>query len=66
MKTEICIAGFSELSPVELQKASGGIHPILIGAAIAALGQIIVDWDNFKNGLLGRPEVPNQFNTGRI
>jgi bacteriocin-like protein len=46
---------YVELSESELRQIEGG--SILGGLAIAAFAQIVGDWDNFKNGLAGRPEV---------
>ena len=42
----------------EMYETRGGsiLLAILGGLAIAAGGEIIGDWDNFKNGLMGRPE----------
>jgi hypothetical protein len=60
MKTELSLEGFSEISPCEQQEINGGVWPILarilVGAAVAAVTEIIDDWDNFKNGLRGLPE----------
>ncbi len=60
MKTELSLEGFSEISPNEQQEINGGILPILAGLlislAVAAADNIMNDWDNFKNGLMGRPE----------
>lgn len=39
----------------EQQEINGG-NPFLVAIAVVAIGQIILDWDNFKNGLTGRPE----------
>lgn len=49
---------FIPLSAYECYQTKGGsiIAAILVGAGIAAAGEIIRDWDNFKNGLMGRPE----------
>jgi hypothetical protein len=56
MKTEICAGNFSEIPMHEqLETNGGGLH-FLILAGAAAVTQIILDWDNFKNGLMGRPE----------
>jgi hypothetical protein len=48
-----------ELNRSELMKINGrALWPaVLAGAIIAAVAEIIGDWDNFKNGLAGRPEV---------
>jgi hypothetical protein len=60
MKTELSLEGFSEISSNEQQEINGGILPFLAGlisGIILASGtEIISDWDNFKNGLMGRPE----------
>lgn len=61
MKTEQTLEGFSEISMSEQQEINGGIWPIIarivVGLAIAAGTELIDDWDNFKNGLMGRPET---------
>jgi hypothetical protein len=56
MCTNIQSAGFKRIPPDRQHEIQGGILPILVGAGIAALAEIISDWDNFKNGLMGRPE----------
>jgi len=58
MKTEICIEGFNEIPACEQQEVNGGILHILAAVAAAAVAEVIADWDNFKNGLMGRPEEP--------
>ncbi len=46
-----------ELTYEELCTTRGGIIPAIIaGLVIAAGAEIIRDWDNFKNGLMGIPE----------
>ena len=48
------------LGQKELLEISGGfawIIPILIAAGCAAVEEVIRDWDNFKAGLLGKPEI---------
>lgn len=48
------------LDQKELLEISGGfawIIPILIAAGCAAVEEVIRDWDNFKAGLLGKPEI---------
>jgi hypothetical protein len=49
---------YVELSQSELRQIEGGsiLGPIIAGLIIAAGSQIVKDWDNFKNGLAGRPE----------
>jgi hypothetical protein len=56
MKTEICAGNFSEIPVNEQLEINGGALHFLILVAAAAVTQIIFDWDNFKNGLMGRPE----------
>ena len=56
MRKEICTEDFRELSLQDQQEINGGILPILGLIGVAAIAQIIIDWDNFKNGLMGRPE----------
>ncbi len=60
MKTELSLEGFSEISPNEQQEINGGILPffagILSAIVVAAATELMHDWDNFKNGLMGRPE----------
>jgi hypothetical protein len=60
MKTELSLEGFSEISPNEQQEINGGIWPLFAGVlsaiVVAAATELMHDWDNFKNGLMGRPE----------
>jgi hypothetical protein len=56
---------FKELSLVEMQETTGGLGfwatvgaALIVGAAIA----IIDDWDNFKAGLRGEPEIIDNCN----
>ena len=57
-KTLMMPAGFTPLSRNEECSTRGGaiLGLILVAAAAAAVTEIITDWDNFKNGLMGRPE----------
>jgi bacteriocin-like protein len=50
---------YVQLSESELKQIEGGsiLGGLALGLAIAAFAQIIGDWDNFKNGFAGRPEV---------
>ena len=49
----------------ELIETHGGcplapiLIPIIAAAGAAAVTEIISDWDNFKAGLLGKPEIKN-------
>jgi hypothetical protein len=56
MNTEICIGDFQEVPLQEQLEINGGLLPFLVLVGAAAVTQIILDWDNFKNGLMGRPE----------
>jgi uncharacterized protein YkvS len=59
MKNELTIENFNEIPMQEQQDINGGIWPFVISVALIAIGEIIEDWDNFKNGLTGRPEEKN-------
>ena len=49
---------FRPLDRAEMHATTGGIlAAIAIGLAIAAGAEIIGDWDNFKAGLMGLPEI---------
>jgi hypothetical protein len=61
METEKNITGFREIPLQEQQELNGGIWPLLAGIAIAAVAETIRDWDNFKNGLMGRPEEKSKY-----
>jgi len=56
MKSELCIDSFKEIPVQEQQELNGGILPFLAAVAVVAIARVIADWDNFKNGLMGRPE----------
>lgn len=48
---------FHPMERDEMHETHGGIlGAIFIGLTIAAGAAIINDWDNFKNGLMARPE----------
>ena len=55
----------NELVPLDhndLVETNGGcpiLVPIVVGLLIAAGTEIMSDWDNFKAGLLGKPEIQN-------
>jgi len=53
--------GLVPLKQKELVETNGGcpaiLIPILIAAGGAAIAEIISDWDNFKAGLMGKPEI---------
>ena len=51
---------FQLLNKEEMYETRGGIlAAIAAGLLIAAGAAIINDWDNFKAGLMGRPEIKN-------
>jgi hypothetical protein len=57
MKNELAIKHFREIPSNEQRDISGGIIlPFLAAVSLLGIGKIIEDWDNFKNGLMGRPE----------
>ncbi len=56
MKSEICLNSFQEIPGKEQQDLNGGGLGFLAAIAAIALAQIVLDWDNFKNGLTGLPE----------
>ena len=56
MKSKLAIESFNEISMQEQQELNGGVMPILLALALIAIGEVIHDWDNFKNGLTGQPE----------
>ena len=52
---------FTPLNPAECNRINGGIWALIAGALIgAAIYEIVDDWDNFKAGLAGRPEIHYQ------
>ena len=61
MKTDHGLELFREIPENQLSEicGGGGFVAMLAAAAIgSAIKQIVEDWDNFKNGLAGRPEEP--------
>lgn len=58
MKTKLSLEGFSEISRAKQQEINGGglLLGLLASLLVAGGTEIIQDWDNFKNGLMGRPE----------
>ena len=57
------LMGVQEMNVQEMKDENGGIAfwaavaiGVLIGTAVGANVQIMSDWDNFKNGLLGLAE----------
>jgi hypothetical protein len=56
METTLSTGDFHEIPEQDLSKINGGIYNILAGILVAVVAEVISDWDNFKNGLMGRPE----------
>ena len=56
MKSEICISNFHEIPVQEQQALNGGILPFIAALVVVAAAEVFADWENFKNGLMGRPE----------
>jgi len=56
MKPELHTGSFREIPAEEQQQMNGGALPFLAAIGVIAVAQIILDWDNFKNGLTGKPE----------
>ncbi len=56
MKSELSIHSFKEIPLQQQQELNGGALPFLAAIGILAIAQVILDWDNFKNGLMGRLE----------
>jgi hypothetical protein len=57
MNRELCTGNFRTIPLREQQEINGGAFPLLGLIGVAAITQIILDWDNFKAGLMGRPEI---------
>lgn len=56
MKNNLAIENFNEIPVQEQQDINGGFLQFLIAIGVIGVAEIIRDWDNFKNGLTGRPE----------
>jgi hypothetical protein len=56
MNRELAIEHFQEIPADELRGTLGGAWPIIVSLALIVVEEIASDWDNFKNGLTGRPE----------
>jgi hypothetical protein len=56
MNRELAVEYFQEIPADDLRSTQGGAWPIVVGLALIVAEEIASDWDNFKNGLLGRPE----------
>jgi hypothetical protein len=62
MKNQMCLNDYrvKELEITEKKSIEGGLAwwvAIGVGIAIGAANEIIKDWDNFKAGLAGKPEI---------
>jgi lactobin A/cerein 7B family class IIb bacteriocin len=51
--------GVQELDAREMKEISGGWFRIIVGVVIAAVNEIVGDWENFKAGLNGEQPVNN-------
>lgn len=52
------LAYFQELNTDELNRTRGGIFWFLVGGVVLAITrEVLSDWDNFKAGLMGQPEI---------
>ena len=52
------INDFQELNQSELVGISGGVIWYIVGGLVIAIAkEVMSDWDNFKAGLTGQPEV---------
>lgn len=63
MNENLLNSNVRSLTKEELREVNGGVFgldDLLIGVAVGACIQIMSDWDNFKRGLSGRPEIPHQ------
>ncbi|WP_321515209.1 hypothetical protein [Marinifilum fragile] len=50
--------GVQEMNTKEIKEIDGGIFgAILAGVVIAGATVVFTDWDNFKKGLMGEPEI---------
>lgn len=56
MELNVCMGDFREIPKNTQKKLNGGSWAILAGFLIAVTVEVMSDWDNFKNGLMGRPE----------
>lgn len=56
---DVCL---EELSPEEQLEITGGSFglDVLGGLLLAIAKEVISDWDNFKRGLTGQPEILNK------
>jgi COMC family len=58
MKSTKNIKAFQELDQSELIMISGGVFWYIVGGIVVAMArEVISDWDNFKAGLTGQPEI---------
>ena len=56
MTTELRGIRFSEIPPDQQLELNGGSLPVIVALAAVIVQQVVTDWDNFKNGLTGKPE----------
>lgn len=52
------IRDFQELNQSEMASISGGVIWYIVGGIVVAMAkEVMSDWDNFKAGLTGQPEI---------
>jgi len=52
------IGDFQELDQSEMTGISGGVFWYIVGGIVVAMArEVMNDWDNFKAGLTGQPEI---------
>ena len=54
---KVKLPGIHKMEKRELIQVNGG-NAFFIAIGVAAFVEIIADWDNFKNGLTGKKEIP--------
>lgn len=56
MNSELLIENFNEIPPEEQEGIHGGIWSLVGSLVTIVVKEVVSDWDNFKNGLTGKPE----------
>jgi bacteriocin-like protein len=58
METIKSVCDFQELNQSEMATISGGVFWYIVGGLVIAMAkEVMHDWDNFKAGLSGQPEI---------
>lgn len=58
METIKNLSFYYELDKDELTRTYGGVFWFIVGGiAVAIVKEVLSDWDNFKAGLTGQPEI---------